>query len=96
MVDQFNQVMLNMLDTFAPIVTKRITKKHIPWMSDLLRQLQRQRDRAYRKAKRSKLPQDCNVAFGTTHNNNFVMLKLDITIIPYQIHLNLQNVSGIK
>jgi hypothetical protein len=58
MVNLFNNFITILYDKHAPLVTKRVTKKPAPWLTDFLRQLQRQRDVAFRRAKRTKSPVD--------------------------------------
>lgn len=58
MVFRFNKLLIYLYDKHAPIVTKRVTKGPAPWLSPYIRQLQKQRDSAFRKAKRTKLIPD--------------------------------------
>lgn len=55
---EFNRAIITLFDKHAPITTKRVTRKPAPWITDHIRQLQRQRDSAFRKAKRTKIPND--------------------------------------
>ena len=54
MVTTLNSYILALYDKHAPIVTKRVNKKHpVPWMTPEILNLMAQRDAAYRRAKRS-------------------------------------------
>lgn len=58
MINKFNLYMTNLYNKHCPIVSKRISKPPAPWLTDYIRQLQRQRDSAFRKAKRTKVQLD--------------------------------------
>lgn len=61
MVGQFNFLLNSLLEHVAPMITKRVTKKPVPWFTDHIRLLQKQRDISFRKAKQSKSPVDWSV-----------------------------------
>jgi hypothetical protein len=54
MVETLNDTILKLYDKHAPIVTRRINKKHsVPWISDVILELMARRDAVHRRAKRS-------------------------------------------
>jgi len=67
MVESFTDIMNQLLDKHAPLVTKRVTREPAPWIDDVIKQLQRQRDSAFRKAKQTKTLEDWN-AYKTLRN----------------------------
>uniref|UniRef100_A0A1B6LTE5 Reverse transcriptase domain-containing protein n=2 Tax=Graphocephala atropunctata TaxID=36148 RepID=A0A1B6LTE5_9HEMI len=58
MIDKFDFLLTTLFNTHAPTIKKRVTKGPAPWLTDHIRLLQRQRDLAFRRAKRSKSEQD--------------------------------------
>lgn len=58
MVNKFNFLVSSLYDRHAPLTKKRVTKQPAPWITDFIRQLQKQRDNAFRRAKRTKTPAD--------------------------------------
>ncbi|XP_046679448.1 uncharacterized protein LOC124366893 [Homalodisca vitripennis] len=58
MVNKFSSFVSSLCDQHAPLVTRRVTRRPAPWITDVIRNLQAQRDSAFRKAKRTKSPAD--------------------------------------
>lgn len=58
MVNTFSNLITALYNRHAPLVTKRVTKKPAPWINNFLRGLQKERDIAYRRAKRTKSQDD--------------------------------------
>ncbi len=54
MVETFSSFLTHLFNKHAPLVSKRVTKQPAPWLTDFIRQLQKQRDAAFRKARRTK------------------------------------------
>lgn len=79
----FNNIIKNLFDIHAPIVTVRITKQKAPWLTDNLKLMMRLRDRALLKYKKTK---------NTEHWNYYKDLRnLTKTSIKYEKKAYLQH-----
>lgn len=55
-----NQQILSLFNKHAPLITRRFTKKFVPWLTDNLKLLMSMRDKAKNKFRRSRNPNDWN------------------------------------
>ena len=57
-VSVFNELLLNLFNRYAPLITSRITKKHAPWLTENLKLIFKLRDKALAKFKKTKSSTD--------------------------------------
>lgn len=55
-INFFNNSLLNLFDAYAPLTTRRFTKKYTPWLTDNLKFIMKLRDNAKKRYRVSQLP----------------------------------------
>jgi len=73
-VNAFTDIMNKLQDKHAPLITKRVTRNPAPWINDEIRQMQRQRDTAFRRSKRTKTQEDW-VTYKTLRNRTQQLIR---------------------
>jgi len=93
-VEAFTNIMHNLLDKHAPLISRRVTRGPAPWITDDIRILQKQRDAAYSKSKRTKNPDDWSV-YKTLRNRTQQLIRNARTRYFYNSFSKIQSTKSL-